>query len=164
MATTIDATKIFTGAPISATFGGVEAGATISVPKFEIAVDSGAPQFTNAGGPVMGTQINRRAVASITLEINEITDEKLGWAMPGMTAGTWTLGRIASDQYKTLIVTQAGADGSILTVTLLNALSAENQSYDFSDDPAKPGGLQLKFTAFYDQATPMVAPFSMIIA
>ena len=167
MATTIDASAIFSGAPVSLMFNSVECGATIGVPKFEIAVESGAPQFTNAGGPVVNTRINRRAVPSLTVEINEITATKLGWAMPGSSGNplTWTLGRVASSEYHDLVVTsQPNADGEVLTLTLYNCLSAESQSLDFDDDPAKPFGLTLKFTAHYAEATPLVVPFSLGIA
>jgi hypothetical protein len=167
MATTIDASAVFSGAPVSLTFNSVECGATIGVPKFEIEVESGAPQFTNAGGPVINTRINRRAIPSVTLQVNEFTAEKLGWAMPGSSGNplTWTLGRVASSEYHDLILTsQPNADGEVLTLTLYNCLSAETQSMDFDDDPANPLGLTLKFTAHYAEATPLLVPFSLEIA
>jgi hypothetical protein len=165
MATVIDASAIFSGAPVSLTVGGVECGATISVPTFEIAIESGSPAFTNAGGPVKGTRINRKATPSLTVEISEITAQKIAWAMPGSSGGTWTLGRLADADYVEVVVTsQPSSGGDVLTLNLHNCTSAENQKLDFDDDPAKPMSLTLKFTAHYDPATPKVVPFDWAIA
>jgi len=167
MATVIDASAIFSGAPVSILYGTVECGATISVPKFELAVTAGSPDFTNAVGPVMNTEIIRKVIPSITLEVDEITAEKIAWAMPGaaLVGGviTWGAGRVASTEYKDLVLTEVGADGSELVVTIMNALSAENQSLEFSDDPAKPVGLSLKFTGYVEESTPKVAAFSIAL-
>ena len=86
MATTIDPSAIFSGAPVGITYGGVEMGATTAVPKFGLAVESGAPVFTNAGGPVKGTRRNRKIIPSVEITVNEQTAQKLAWAMPGATA------------------------------------------------------------------------------
>jgi hypothetical protein len=86
MPTTIDPTAIFSGAPVSLLYGGVECGATTAVPKFALEVESGAPVFTNAGGPVVGTRRNRKIIPSVELTVNEQTAQKLAWAMPGATA------------------------------------------------------------------------------
>jgi len=166
MATVIDASAIFSGAPVSLTVGGIECGATITVPTFEIAVESGSPAFTNAGGPVMGTRINRKATPSLTVEITEITAQKIAWAMPGSSEVggliTWDLGRLADDQYQDVIVTsQPSSGGDVLVLTLENCTSAENQKLDFDDDPAKPMSLSLKFTAHYDPTTPKKVPFTL---
>lgn len=342
MTTTIDASALFSGAPVSLTYGGIEVGATISVPKFTIEVESGAPQFTNAGGPVKTTAINRRAMPSVELTVNEITAQKLAWALPGcvstssqsvgqvragldttlaadpalgatnlkvtsvttvnvndfvrvaapgvtateanseilqvLTVGTtggggtgldvqnsagggclldhdnaaeiktvtgtilaapavagatnikvdavtglvagdfvrigyvghyetrvltvvgtigpsgtgldfaipltrdhaldewvievtalggttitWDLGRIDSSAYQDLVLTDIGADGSQLELTLFDALSAESQEMSFDDDPANPLGLTLKFTGYYDQTLPRRVPFQIVL-
>jgi hypothetical protein len=338
MATTIDASAIFSGAPVSLTYDGVECGATISAPKFGIEVESGAPVFTNAGGPVKGTAINRKAVPSVEFEVNEITAQKLAWALPGCTAtssasvgqpragltttlaadpalgatiisltsvttvnvndfirigttlteaacevvkvttvgtagggntvvensagggllidhangedvktvtgtvlaapsvagatnikidsvtalsigdfvrigyvghyetrvltavgttgpagtgldfaipltrdhgldewvievtglgGTtiaWTLGRIDSSAYQDLVLTDIGADGRTLILTITDAMSAESQAMEFSDDPAAPLGLAMKFSGYYDPAAPRVVPFTIVFS
>ena len=339
MPTTIDPSAIFSGAPVSLTYGGVECGATTAVPKFSLEVEAGAPTFTNAGGPVVGTRRNRKIVPSVELTVNEQTAQKLAWAMPGATAtssesvgapatgtvlnttlaadpalgattidltavtnltildfvrigpasglteansevvqvttvgtgggtntvvqnsagrgclidhgngeqvktvfgtilaapaaagatnikvdavtllstiaptdiirigyvghyetrvvtavgttgpaGTgvtfsvpltrdhgldeWvivvtaagsttirpTIGLIDDSEYKSLVLTDIGADGRQLVLTIENALSAENQSLDFSDDPANPLGLTLKFTGHYTAAAPTTVP------
>ena len=83
---TIDANSIWSGAPVSILFGGVECGATTAVPKLALDVESGAPEFLNAGGPVKNTRSIRRITPSIELTINEVSAAKIAWAMPGATA------------------------------------------------------------------------------
>lgn len=335
MPTTIDPSAIFSGAPVTLTYGGVECGATTAVPKFALEVESGAPVFTNSGGPVKGTRRNRKIIPSVELTVNEQTAQKLAWALPGATAvssesvgvavaglsttlaadpalgatvidltsvttedvgnflligttltealsevvrvvvkgtaggtdtviensagggllidhgngenvktcigtvlaapaaagatnikvdavtvqsavapgdfvrigyvdhyetrtltavgtigpaGTgltfavpltrdhgldeWvikvaatgstvirpTIGLIADSEYKSLVLTDIGADGRQLVLTIENALSAESQSIEFNDDPTQPLGLTMKFTGHYAAATPTVVP------
>lgn len=86
MATTVDPNAIWSGAPVSLTYGGVECGATTGVPKLDLAVTEGAPEFTNAGGPVEGTRGIRKIIPSVEIVVNEITAQKFAWAMPGATA------------------------------------------------------------------------------
>jgi hypothetical protein len=335
MATTVDPSAIFSGAPVSITYGGVEMGATIAQPKLNIDVTAGAPDFTNAGGPVKDTAGYRKIMPSVEITVNEFTAQKLAWAMPGATAdssesvgqlraglattlgadpalgatlirlasvttvadgdfirigttlteaacevarvvvagtagatdtqvensagggllidhasgeavvtvtgtllsasaasgdtnvkvddvtglivgdfvrigyvghyetrvltavgttgaagtgitfaipltrdhalGEWVvevtalggttirpaIGRIPSSAYQDLVLTDVGADGRTLIVTLENAMSAESQSMEFSDDPTQPLGLVLKFTGYYDSATPRQVPLTI---
>lgn len=77
----------------------------------------------------------------------------------GTTIITWTPGRVPSADYKTLVLTGSGLDGRQLVVTILNAMSAENQEMEFGDSAVT--GLALVFTGHYDGATPTVAPFSI---
>lgn len=86
MSTTVDPDAIFSGAPVSLTFGGVECGATITAPKLTLEVTGGAPDFTNAGGPVKGTRGIRKITPSVEVTVNELTAQKIAWAMPGATA------------------------------------------------------------------------------
>ncbi len=74
------------------------------------------------------------------------------------------VGRIASAAYQDLVLTDVGADGRTLVVTLENAASAESQSLAFSDDPTKPLGLVLKFTGHYSESTPRVVPITFVMA
>lgn len=86
MATTVDPNAIFSGAPVSITYGGVECGATTGAPKLSIDVTAGSPDFTNTGGPVKGTSGTRKIIPSVEITINEFTAQKLAWALPGATA------------------------------------------------------------------------------
>jgi hypothetical protein len=337
----VDPNAIFSGAPVSITFGGVECGATTEVPKIALDLEADSPAFLNAGGPVRGTRGIRRITPSIELTVNEFTAQKLAWAMPGATAtssdsvgvlvaglattlaadpalgataisltsvttvtanafirigttltealsevvkvttvggagvantivensagggllidhangenvctaigtilaapavagatnikvdaitgsgllvagdfirigyvghyetrtittvgtigpsGTgvsfaipltrdhgldeWVIrvaalggttirpviGRIATSAYQSLILTDVGADGRTLIVTLENAVSAESQSLEFSDDPASPLGLTLKFTGHYHESTPTTVPITFAMS
>jgi hypothetical protein len=341
MATTVDPNAIWSGAPVSLLFGGVECGATIGVPKLNLDVQAGAPEFTNAGGPVEGTRGIRKIIPSVEVVVNELTAQKIAWAMPGATAtssqsvgqvraglattlgvdpalgatlirlasvttvvtgdfirigaagvaateanseivhvvlagtagatdtevensagggllidhangaeaktvtgtrlaassvagatnikiddvtalsigdfvrigyvdhyetrtltavgttgaagtglsftlpltrdhalGEWVIevaalggttirpviGRIGSAAYQDLVLTDIGADGRTLVVTLENAVSAESQSLEFGDDPANPLGLTLKFTGHYAAATPTVVPITFVMS
>ena len=85
MATTVDPNAIFSGAPVSLTFGGVEVGAT-TTPKLSLDVEAGAPTFMGTGGPVEGTRGIRKIIPSVEVTINEFTAQKMAWAMPGATA------------------------------------------------------------------------------
>jgi hypothetical protein len=343
MVATINPSAIFSGAPVSITYGGVECGATTEVPKLSLEVEAGGPEFTNAGGPVRNTRITRRIIPSLELTVNEMTAQKIGWALPGATAtssssvgvpktgldttlaadpalgattlkvtsvttvavndfvrvaapgvaateansevlkvtrvgtlgsggtgidvensagggclldhgatdeiktvaGTYlaapalagatnlkvdavadlapgdivrvgyaghyetrvlsavgtlgpsgtgitfvipltrdhavdewvvkvtaiggttirpAIGRIASAAYQNLVLTDMGADGATLIVTLENAMSAENQELSFDDDPANPLGLTLKFTGHYHESTPTQVPLTLQMA
>jgi len=334
MATTVDPNAVFSGAPVSITYGGVEMGATIGQPKVNLDVTGGAPEFTNAGGPVKNTHGIRKIIPSLEITVNEFTAQKLAWAMPGATAdssesvgqlraglattlgadpalgatlirlasittvaqgdfirigttlteaacevvriatlgtagatdtvvqnsagggllidhangenvvtvtgtllaapaaagatnvkldsvtglaagdfirigyvghyetrvidtvgtagaggtgvdfdipltrdhalGEWVIevtalggtvirpvvGRVPSSAYQDLVLTDIGADGRTLIVTLENAMSAESQAMEFNDDPTQPLGLVLKFTGHYDEATPRQVPIT----
>lgn len=341
MTTTIDSSAIFSGAPVSLTFDGVECGSTTTAPVLSIEVESGAPDFLNAGGPVINTRGIRKIIPSVEVTINELTAQKLAWAMPGATAtssesvgqvraglnttlaadpalgattisltsvttvaqndfvrigaagvaateansevlkvttvgtagggntvvensagggclldhanaaevktvtgtilaapsvagatnikvdsvtgltandyirigyvghyetrqltavgttgpsGTgldfaipltrdhgldeWVIevealggttirpviGRLDSSAYADLVLTDVGADGRTMIVTLENATSAESQSLEFADDPANPLGLTLKFTAHYAEATPRQVPLTIAMS
>ena len=343
MPSTINPSAIFSGAPVSISYGGVECGATTEVPKLTLDVEAGGPEFTNAGGPVVATRITRRIIPSVELTVNEMTAQKIAWALPGATAtssesvgqvragldttlaadpalgatnlkvtsaatvavgdfvrvgaagvgatelnseilrvltvgttgsggtgidvensagggalldhanadeiktvtgtilaapaaagatnvkvdavaglavgdfirigyvghyetrqlltvgtggsgGTgltftipltrdhgldeWVIevtalggttirpviGRISSAAYQNLVLTDMGADGATMIVTLENAMSAETQELSFDDDPANPLGLTLKFTGHYAAATPTQVPFTIQMA
>jgi hypothetical protein len=86
MATTVDPNAVWSGAPVSVTYGGVEMGATTSNPKITLDVEAGAPAFTNAGGPVKGTRGIRKIIPSIEITLNEIDAQRFAWALPGATA------------------------------------------------------------------------------
>lgn len=341
MPSTIDPSAIFSGAPVSILYGGVECGATTAVPKLTLDVEAGGPDFTNAGGPVRNTRITRKIIPSVELTVNEMTAQKIAWALPGATAASsqsvgqvraglsttlaadpalgattlsltsvttvalndfirigaagvaateansevvkvttvgtagggntvvensagggclldhanaaevktvtgtilaapavagatnikvdsvtgltandyvrigyvghyetrqltavgttgpagtgltfaipltrdhaldeWVIevealggttirpaiGRIASAAYQTLVLTDIGADGATLIVTLENAMSAETQELSFDDDPANPLGLTLKFTGHYHESTPTQVPLTIQMA
>lgn len=167
MATVIAPEELYFGAPTTLTYGGVDCGATLDAPKFKIDVTKYEPDFQNARGPVMGTSIVTKVVASVTLTVNQITAAKLAWAMPGSSSSaygggtviTWDPGRVPSEAYQDLVLVGPGLDGRLLVLTLENAMSAESQELDFSDTAI--AGLSLVLTAYYDPATPDHAPFSI---
>ena len=102
---------------------------------------------------------------SIPLSRDHAVDE---WVIEVTALGSTTIrpvvGRIESAAYKSLVLTDVGADGQQLVVTLENALSAETQTLEFGDDPANPLGLTLKFTGHYAAATPTQVPITLVMA
>jgi hypothetical protein len=123
MATTVDPSAIFSGAPVSITFGGVECGATIAAPKLNLNVEAGAPAFTNAGGPVKGTRGTRKIIPEVELTINEFTAQKLGWAMPGaVVVSSQSVGQVRAGLDTTLAADPAlGATNvKVTSVTTVN--------------------------------------------
>lgn len=86
MATTIEPEELYFGAPASLTYGGVECGATVDPPKLMFDVETYTPEFQNAKGPVKSTKIVRRVVPRCEFTVNQITAQKLAWAMPGATS------------------------------------------------------------------------------
>lgn len=86
MTTTITPEELYFGAPASLTYGGVECGATIDAPKITFEVETYIPEFQNAKGPVKGTAITRRVIPAAEFTVNQITAQKLAWAMPGATS------------------------------------------------------------------------------
>lgn len=111
MSTVIDPNAIFSGAPVSLTYGGVEAGSTLSAPKLSLDVAGGAPDFKNAGGPIKATRGIRTIIPSVEIQVSEITAQKLAWAMPGATA----------DSSESVGVTRAGLDTTLAADPALGA-------------------------------------------
>ena len=86
MTTTITPEELYFGAPASLTYDGVECGATIDAPKVSFQVENYTPEFQNAKGPIVGTVITRRVIPSVEFTVNQLTAQKLAWAMPGSTS------------------------------------------------------------------------------
>jgi len=118
MPTTVDPNAVFSGAPVSLTFGGVEVGATTTTPKLSLDVEAGAPTFMGTGGPVEGTRGIRKIIPSVEVTVNEFTAQKMAWAMPGATAtSTESVGVAVAG-----LVTTLGADPA-LGATLIRLAS-----------------------------------------
>ena len=165
MAFTITPEALYFGAPTTLQFNSVDVGATIDAPKVSFEVVNYVPEFQGAKGPVKGTVITTRVVPSVEFTVNELTSEKIAWAMPGSSGSgtiTWTPGRIADAAYMDLVLVGEGLDGRTITFTLYNAMSSESQELDFSNSAVS--GLKMKFTGHYDPATPTVAPFQIVIS
>ena len=165
MALTIDAEALYFGGPTTLTFNSVDVGATVDAPKVSFDVTNYTPDFVGAKGPIKGTVITTKVIPSVEFTVNELTAAKIAWALPGSTGTdsiTWTPGRIDSAAYMTLVLVGTGLDGRMITFTLYNAMSSESQSFEFGDTAVM--GLKMKFTGYYDPATPTVAPFQIDIA
>lgn len=163
MSVTITPEEVYFGAPTTLTYGGVQIGATITPPviHFDITKWDFIPE--NAAGPIEGASVVTDVMARVELTVNQITGAKLAWALPGAAeaAGvvTWTAGRVPSGAYKDLVLVGPGLDGRTMTVTLENAMSAENLSIELGK--SNPAGLAMNFIGYYDPTTPQVVPITI---
>lgn len=163
MATTITPEELYYGSPVTLTYGGVDVGGTTEPPTVNIEITEAHPDFQNAAGPIVGTSVITDVVASVDLMVNQLTAEKLAWALPGATEVggviTWSAGRVPTSAYKDLVLVGQGLDGRTMTFTLENAFSAEPISLPFGK--GEFGGLSMHFVAFYDSTTPLEVPFTV---
>ena len=163
MAVTITPEELYYGAPTTLTYGGAEIGGTTEPPTIFFEMEQATPDFQNAAGPIIGTSVVFGVLVGVELMVNQMTAEKLAWALPGATevggVVTWTAGRVPSSSYKDLVLVGPGLDGRTMTFTLENASSAENLSIPFGK--GEFGGLSMRFIGHYDEATPLDAPFSV---
>lgn len=114
MPTTITPEELYFGAPASLTFGGVECGATVDPPKFSLEVTTYMPEFQGAKGPVKGTAITTKVIPSCSFVVNQITAQKLAWAMPGsVSTSSSSLGQLLAGLDTTLAADPALAATNI---------------------------------------------------
>lgn len=125
MANEIHPEDIYFGAPAQLTYGGVAVGATVDKPKVTIEVTTYTPQFQGARGPVKGTTIVTKAIASAEFTVNEITATKLAWAMPGSEAVTGNADETVGGASTTLSADAAAGDIAI-EVTSAAGISGES--------------------------------------
>ncbi|MFZ0324728.1 MAG: hypothetical protein WAN48_11425 [Actinomycetes bacterium] len=103
MAVTITPEELYFGAPASLTFGGVECGATVDPPKFSLEVTTYVPEFQGARGPIKGTAITTKVIPSCSFVVNQITAQKLAWAMPGsVSTSSQSIGQVVAGYDTTL--------------------------------------------------------------
>lgn len=252
MATTIDSTALFFGAPASLTVDGDEVGATLTPPKVTVKATQYAPSFQGAGGPISGAVFNTKIDAMIEFDVNELTAAKLALSMPGsgsvtgagaattdaaaftttstadtaiganlipltsvaaplavgqflkigtstgaefrtvraivadvveltealtkvhasgstvlrvvdldVTTITWSIGRVPSTAFKTVILDGVGLDGRHLVATVSNALGDGNLVVEMSDSAV--AGSHVVMTGYYDGATPTLCPVTIAV-
>lgn len=131
MATTIDSTALFFGAPASLTVGGDEVGATINPPKVTIEATQYAPEFQGAGGPISGAVFNTKIKASVEFDVNELTAAKLAWSLPGSSSSAGTGSAV-------------GGGGAFSTTTTADTAVGDNLLPLTSTDPPLAVGQFLK--------------------
>jgi hypothetical protein len=161
--------ELYFGGPTTMTYGGVDLGATLTAPKVTITPTIYTPEFQNAKGPLANTDIDQKVIVECDLEINQITGEKMAFALPGSTATvvgpittiTFTAGRIPSDAYKDLVLIGPGLDGRTLQVTIKRAINVGPAEVTF--DNTKLGGSPVKFQGRGDPANPTVVPIEIVL-
>jgi hypothetical protein len=163
MAMTITPEELYYGSPVTLTYGGTDVGGTTEPPTVSIEITSVAPDFQNAAGPIVGTSVITDVVVSCSLRVNQMTAEKLAWALPGATETggviTWEAGRVPSDAYQDLVLVGQGLDGREMTVTIENAFSASSISIPFGK--GEFGGIDMDFVGHYEASSPYDVPFSI---
>jgi hypothetical protein len=125
MATVIDSTALFFGAPASLTVGGTEVGATITAPKCVIESEQYAPDFQGAGGPVSGAVFITKIRASVEFDVNELTATKIAWSLPGSSAVVGT-GTPAGGGASTTLSADAAAGATQIVVTAATSIAAND--------------------------------------
>jgi hypothetical protein len=106
---TITPEELYFGAPASLTYGGVECGATVDAPKVAFEVTTFSPEFQNAKGPIKGTVITTKVIPSCEFTVNQITAQKLAWAMPGSASlSSQSVGQVRGE-----LATTLGADPAL---------------------------------------------------
>jgi hypothetical protein len=163
MAVVIAPEELFFGAPVVLTYGGIEVGGTITPPKATITPTLYKPDFQQAIGPVRGAVFVTAVEAKCELTVNQITAEKLAWALPGADVSgdtiTWTPGRVASTAFKDLVLVGPGLDGRTIVFTLHNALPEGAVELAFSK--TELSGMTLTFIGYVLETAPQEAPFSI---
>lgn len=125
MATTIDSTALFFGAPASLTVGGTEVGATVNPPKVTIEATQYAPEFQGAGGPISGAVFNTKIRAAIEFDVNEITAAKLAWSLPGSSSVVGTAA-VTGGGASTTLGADVAAGATSITVASATGIAAGN--------------------------------------
>ncbi len=118
MAVTITPEELYYGTPVTLTYGGVDVGGTTEPPTVNIEVTEAHPDFENAAGPIVGTSVITDVMASVDLMVNQMTAQKLAWALPGSTSVTTSIAVVGGGGATTL--TSAAVVGD----TVINVASA----------------------------------------
>lgn len=123
MATTITPEELYYGSPTTLTYGGVDVGGTTEPPSVFIEIEEATPDFQNAVGPVANTGVIHSVLCGVELMVNQLTAEKLAWALPGSSStggtGTETVG--GGD---TTLTADADAGDTVISVAAVTNLTA----------------------------------------
>src|SRR5688572_1235483 len=125
MAVVITPEELYYGSPTTLTYGGVDVGGTTEPPTVSIEITEATPDFQNAAGPVVGTAVVTDVVASVELTVNQMTAEKLTWALPGSTT-TAGGGAITGGGGNTTLTADVAAGATIIAVAATTNLAIGN--------------------------------------
>jgi hypothetical protein len=121
MAVIITPEELYYGSPTTLTYGGVDIGGTTEPPTVSIEITEAHPDFQNAAGPVVGTSVITDVVAAVELTVNQLTAEKLAWALPGATSAGGT-GAITGGGGDTTLTADVSAGDTIIPVAATTGL------------------------------------------
>lgn len=125
MAVTITPEELYYGSPTTLTYGGVDIGATTEAPTVEIEITQATPDFQNAAGPVVGTAVVTDVVVAVNLTVNQLTAEKLTWALPGSSSVAGG-GAITGGGGNTTLTADVAAGATIIPVAATTNLAIGN--------------------------------------
>ncbi len=77
------------------------------------------------------------------------------------TTISWSIGRVPSTSFKTVVMDGIGLDGRHLLVTVSNALSDGNLTVEMSDSAV--AGSHVVMTGYYDGASPKLCPVTVAV-
>lgn len=121
MAVTITPEELYYGSPTTLTYGGVDVGGTTEPPTVNIEITEATPDFQNAAGPIVGTSVITDVVASVSLTVNQLTAEKLAWALPGATSTT-AGGAVTGGGLSTTLTADVAAGDTVIPVAATTGL------------------------------------------
>jgi len=125
MAVTITPEELYYGSPTTLTYGGVDVGGTTEPPTVNIEITQITPDFQNAAGPIVGTAVITDVVASVELMVNQLTAEKLTWALPGSSSVAGG-GAITGGGGNTTLTADVAAGATVIAVASTTGLVAPN--------------------------------------
>lgn len=126
MATTITPEELYYGSPVTLTYGGVDVGGTTEAPTVNIDITEASPDFQNAAGPIVGTSVITDVMVSASLTVNQMTAQKLAWALPGSSSVTTSIAVVGGGGATTLT---APANVGDTTINVASATGLANNDY-----------------------------------
>lgn len=126
MPVTITPEELYYGSPTTLTYGGVDIGGTTEPPTVNIEITEATPDFQNAAGPIVGTSVVTDVVASVELTVNQLTAEKLTWALPGSTS-TGGTGTITGGGANTTLTADVAAGATVIPVAATTNLAVNDK-------------------------------------
>jgi hypothetical protein len=142
------------------TVGGASVGATMEGNSFTVKQTKYEPKFDGVKGKGAKGAVwvlEEEVILEITLA--EATFANLQAALPGATVAsdassqvmTYTGSRIATSEFKDVVLTVTKDGGLTLVITLKDALQSGDLALKFGDD--KETGIKVTFKAYHDPAT-----------
>ena len=126
MPVTITPEELYYGSPTTLTYGGTDVGGTTEPPTINIEITESKPEFQNAAGPVVGTAVISSVMVSANITVNQMTAEKLLWALPGAASAGGT-GTVTSGGASTTLTADVAAGATVIPVAATTNLAVNDK-------------------------------------